>query len=47
MSGGHEDILISCDPDRDRERLRRVLSEAPVDMAGHPYNGPPVEFVGE
>lgn len=47
MAGGDEDVVVSCDPRRDQEQLRQVLQNAPVDMAGHPFNGPPVVFVGE
>lgn len=45
--GGFEDVVMRCDPVRDRERLRQLLSDAPVDMHGHPFDGHPVVFVDE
>ena len=47
LVSGEEDVVIVCDPVRDRERVRDVLRDAPVDMAGHPFDGPPITFVDE
>ena len=47
IKGGYEDVVIVCDPDRDRERVRRVLREAPVDMAGKVIEGKPIVFADE
>src|SRR3954451_16132203 len=47
IAGEDEDVLATCDSEHDDERLRRVLSNAPVDMAGHAFDTPPVTFVGE
>lgn len=47
MAGEHEDIVIACNPDRDRESIRHLLAKAPVDMAGHPFDPPPVVFADE
>jgi hypothetical protein len=47
IAGGDEDVLVTCDAGHDDERLRRVLSNAPIDMAGHPFDTPPVTFAEE
>jgi hypothetical protein len=47
IAGGDEDVLATCDSEHDEERLRRALSNAPIDMAGHAFDTPPVTFVGE
>ena len=47
MDGGDEDVVVVCDPERDRERVRRILREAPVDMAGTRTEGPPIRFADE
>ena len=47
LVSGEEDVVIACDPVRDRERVRDVLRDAPVDMAGHPFDGPPITFADE
>ena len=44
---GYEDVVIACDPRRDRERVRQVLTDAPIDMEGDPFDGPPVTFTDE
>lgn len=46
MAGGDEALVITCGAS-EKERVRQVLADAPVDMAGHPFAGPPVAFVGE
>lgn len=46
-AGREENVVIDCDPVLDRERLRDVLAKAPIDMAGHPFHGPPVTFADE
>ena len=47
MDGGYEDVVVVCDPERDRERLRRILRDAPVGMAGTHTEGPPIRFADE
>ena len=47
MDGGYEDVVVVCDPQRDRERVRGILREAPVDMAGKRIEGPPIRFADE
>ena len=47
MDGGYEDVVAVCDPTRDRERVRAVLRNAPVDMAGNLNEGPPIVFADE
>ena len=45
---GFEDVVIECDPAEDRERVRAVLRQAPLDMAGHTMDGgPPIVFADE
>jgi hypothetical protein len=47
VAGGDEQLVIRCDVTRDRERVRRALAQAPVDMAGKETEGPPIVFVDE
>jgi hypothetical protein len=47
MDGGYEDVVILCEPRRDRERVRAVLRDAPVDMAGQVVEGAPIVFADE
>ncbi|SFC64338.1 hypothetical protein SAMN04487968_10916 [Nocardioides terrae] len=47
IDGGYEDVVIVCDADRDRERVRRTLRNALVDLAGAEVQGPPIRFVDE
>ena len=47
MAHGDEDIVISCDAVRARERVREVLESAPVDMNAHTRHGAPVVFADE
>ncbi len=47
IAGGDEDIAITCNRREAREQIRSILSNAPVDMNGHPFDGPPVTFVDE
>jgi hypothetical protein len=44
---GSEDVVVVCDPRHDRERVRAVLREAPIDLAGHVVDGPPIVFADE
>lgn len=45
--GGDEDIVVASHSVRDKERLRGVLADAPIDMTGHDFDTPPVTFGGE
>jgi hypothetical protein len=47
MDGGYEDVVIVCNPERDREQVRTVLREAPVDLAGKVTEGAPIRFADE
>ena len=47
FDSGSEAVVIRCDPVEDRERVRAVLRDAPLDMAGHVREGPPIVFADE
>jgi hypothetical protein len=47
MNSGYEDIVISCDPSVERERVRSVLRDAPLSMGGSRIQGPPIAFADE
>ena len=47
MDGGFEDVVISCDPRKDREHVRTVLRNAPTELSGNSVQGPPIAFADE
>jgi len=47
IDGGYEDVVIACDPERQRERVRGILRNAPVGLAGKAVEGPPIVFADE
>jgi hypothetical protein len=47
LDGGYEDVVVTCDPDRDREAVRAALRDAPRDMAGKEREGAPIVFADE
>lgn len=47
MDGIYEDVVITCDPARDRERVRTILRDAPLDTAGKGTVSSPISFADE